>query len=326
MDLLRQTQELCRLYDIKPARSKGQNFLIKEEIYDQLIAAADLRADDTVLEVGPGFGFLTSRLAKIVKKVIAVELDDKLAEVLQIGLDSQGVGNVEIINQDILKLVISNLKFGNNADKESPNYQLPITNYKVVANLPYNISSVFLRKFLSSENKPDSMVLMLQKEVAERICARPGEMSLLAVSVQFYAEPEIIQSVEANCFWPEPEVESAIIKLKVRNNKPFVIPTPQSAGEESLVDYNKINKGSLVAGASRDDKGEKEFFRLVKIGFSARRKMLKNNLAAGLRLDQKIIAEKIKMAGISENCRPQELSVENWINLSGLFGFNPWKV
>ena len=285
MDLLKKTQELCRLYEIKPARSKGQNFLIKEDVYDQIIAAADLNADDVVLEVGPGLGFLTSKLAKIVKKVIAVELDDRLAEVLQIGLDSQNVKNVKIRNENVL-----DLKWplaDTTSPRPSPEPGEGEMRYKIVANLPYNISSVFLRKFLSSENKPESMVLMLQKEVAERICARPGEMSLLAISVQFYAKPEIVQSVDADCFWPEPAVGSAIIKLKVKSEK------------------LKIN--------------EKEFFRLVKIGFSARRKMLKNNLAAGYKIDQKIIAEKIKMAGISENCRPQELSVDDWLKLFNLF-------
>jgi len=293
MDLLKKTQELCRLYEIKPARSKGQNFLIREEIYDQIIAAADLNTDDVVLEVGPGLGFLTSKLAKIVKKVIAVELDDRLAEVLRIGLLAQGIKNVEVVNQNILDFTCPN-RFANRSGRglpildstsprPSPSKGEGEVFYKIVANLPYNISSVFLRKFLSSEHKPESMVLMLQKEVAERICAGPGRMSLLAVSVQFYAEPEIVQLVDANCFWPEPAVDSAIIKLT-------------------------INKQQLTIN-------EKDFFRLVKIGFSARRKMLKNNLAAGYRIDQKSIAEKIKMAGLSENCRPQELSVDEWLKL-----------
>jgi 16S rRNA (adenine1518-N6/adenine1519-N6)-dimethyltransferase len=292
MGLLEQTKELCRLYNIKPARSKGQNFLIREEIYDQIIAAADLKANDVVLEVGPGLGFLTSRLAKKVKKVIAVELDDKLAEVLQIGLDSQKVENVKIRNENVLDLTWPLLD--TTSPQPSPGPGEGVAAYKIVANLPYNISSVFLRKFLSSENKPELMVLMLQKEVAERICAGPGKMSLLASSVQFYAEPTIVQTVDANCFWPEPAVDSCVVKLKV-----------SAQGESAL------------GGKSID---EENFFRLVKIGFSARRKMLKNNLAAGLHIDQKIVADKIKIAGLSENCRPQELSVDDWLKLFGYFG------
>ena len=285
MDILKKTQELCQLYEIKPARSKGQNFLIKEEIYNQIIAAADLKTDDVVLEVGPGLGFLTSKLAKIVKKVIAVELDDRLAEVLQIGLDSQGVRNVEVRNENVLDLKWPLIN--TTSPQPSPGPGEGVTAYKIVANLPYNISSVFLRKFLSGEHKPELMVLMLQKEVAERISALPGKMSLLAVSVQFYAQSEIIENVSADCFWPEPEVDSCVLKLKVKNEK------------------LKVN--------------EQEFFRLVKIGFSARRKMLKNNLAAGFKIDQKIIAKKIKLAGISENCRPQELSVDDWLKLFNIF-------
>ena len=139
------------------------------------------------------------------------------------------------------------------------------------------------------------MVLMLQKEVAERICAGTGKMSLLSVSVQFYANAEIIAFVPADSFWPEPAVDSAIIKLRVKNS-------------------------ALPANGQKLKDNDKEFFRLVKIGFSARRKMLKNNLVAGYRLDQKIVAEKIKIAGLSENCRPQELSVEDWIRLSAIIG------
>ena len=204
IDLLEQTKELCRLYDIKPARSRGQNFLIEEKVYDNIVAAADLTPEETVLEVGPGLGFLTAKLADRVKKVIAVELDDKLASVLKTGLVAKGIKNVELVNEDILKFSLSGMIKGE---------------YKVVANLPYNITSIFLRKFLEMEIKPELMVLMLQKEVAERIAAPAGGMSLLSVSVQFYAEPEIIEKVAKENFWPVPEVDSAIIKLKIKKEK-----------------------------------------------------------------------------------------------------------
>ena len=272
MDLLEQTQKLCKLYNIKPARSRGQNFLIKEEIYDQMVEQADLQPDDVVLEVGPGLGFLTAKLAERVKKVIAVELDDKLAEVLKTGLMARGVKNVEVVNEDILISQKSKVKS---------------QKYKIVANLPYNITSIFLRKFLESENKPEFIVLMLQKEVAERICAKAGEMSLLAVSVQFYAKPEIVQIVPKENFWPQPEVDSAIIKLKAINKK------------------TEVN--------------EKDFFRLVKFGFSAKRKMLKNNLAAGFRLSQEEAENKIKQAGFNPKVRAQELSVDDWLKLFSVF-------
>ena len=269
MNLLEQTKELCRLYNIKPARSRGQNFLIQEEIYDRMVEQADLQPDDVVLEVGPGLGFLTAKLAAKAKQVIAVELDDKLSKVLKIGLAANGVENVQVVNEDILKFSIFNFQ------------------YKIVANLPYNITSIFLRKFLEAEVRPELMVLMLQKEVAERICAKAGKMSLLAVSVQFYAQLEILKIVEKENFWPKPEVDSAIIKLEVRSKKLEV--------------------------------NEREFFRLVKFGFSAKRKMLKNNLAAGLKISQPEAENKIIKAGFNEKIRAQELSVGDWLKLFGEF-------
>ena len=283
MDLLKTTKQLCRLYDIKPARSRGQNFLIKEEVYEKIIEAAELKKDDDILEVGPGLRFLTTRLAKIVKRVVAVELDDKLAEVLQTGLTAQGIRNVEVVNEDILK--IFNFQFS--IFNEIQNPKSKTNKYKIVANLPYNITSIFLRKFLSEENKPGMMILMLQREVAERITARPHKMSLLAVSVQFYSRPEIIDIVPANCFWPKPEVDSAIVKLKVKSEKLKV--------------------------------SDKEFFKLVKIGFSAKRKMLKNNLGAGFHITPEEAEKKIKKAGFNPKIRAQELSVENWVKLFGEF-------
>ena len=282
MDLLKTTKQLCHLYDIKPARSRGQNFLIKEEVYDKIIKAADLKKDDIILEVGPGLGFLTTRLAKIVKKVVAVELDDKLAEVLRTGLVAQGIKNVEVVNGDVLKIPPLNLPL---VKGESPQGR----GFKIVANLPYNITSIFLRKFLSAENKPEMMILMLQKEVAERIVASPPKMSLLAVSVQFYAEAKIVEIVPAACFWPKPEVDSAIIKLIV-----------ETRGRASV-------------------QNEKEFFKLVKIGFSAKRKMLKNNLVAGYHIPQEEAGERLKNNGFNPKIRAQELSVEDWLKLFGEF-------
>ena len=276
MDLFEQTKNICDKYNIKPARSRGQNFLIKEEIYDKIIDTAELKPDDVVLEVGPGLGFLTAKLADKAKKVVAVEIDKKLAEVLKTGLAAEGIKNVEVVDGDILKTPLTPLIRGA---------------YKIVANLPYNITSIFLRQFLSFENKPELMVLLLQKEVAQRITAKPGKMSLLAVSVQFYAKPELVEIVPKKYFWPEPEVDSAVVKIAV--NPP-----------------NPLYQGG---------KTEKEFFRLVKFGFSARRKMLKNNLAAGLRIGQAEATDKIKQAGFNEKIRAQELAVADWLKLFNLF-------
>lgn len=271
MDFLTKTKELCRLYQINPSRSKGQNFLINEAVYEEIINSADLKKTDEVLEVGPGLGFLTARLADKVKQVTAVELDDKLVSFLQIGLSAQSVSNVKIINEDVLQFQESKLS----------------RPYKIVANLPYNISSFFLRKFLSTNYRPELMVLLLQKEVAERIVAKPGDMSLLAVSVQYYAQAEIINIVPPRDFWPAPQVESAIIKIK-----------PYREG----LKY-------------KDQKQTEAFFRLVKMGFSSKRKMLKNNLAAGLNLDAKNLAEVLEFKGFNPKIRAEDLSVSDWQKL-----------
>lgn len=291
MNLLQKTKEICKKYNIKPVRSKGQNFLINEGVYNKIIESAGLEKNDIVIEVGPGLGFLTEKLAKQAKKVIAVELDDKLAKLLEKRLKDQGIKNVEVVNENILRI---------------RNQELGIKNhdYRVVANLPYNITSIFLRKFLSGENKPESMTLMLQKEVADRIVAGPGKMSLLAVSVQFYGEAKIIGYVQRNNFWPEPEVDSAIIQLRIRNYPP-IRPSNLAGRRAGKLGITNIN--------------EKEFFRLVKIGFSAKRKMLKNNLANGFHINPSEALARIKSAGFSQNLRAQELSAEDWGKLLPYF-------
>ena len=263
-------KEICRIYEINPQRSKGQNFLVTESIYDKIVASAEIKSTETVVEVGPGLGFLTAKLAKKASKVIAVELDDRLAEVLRIAIDSQGVENVEIVNQDILKF---------NPENIGP--------YKIVANIPYNISSILLRNFLSAKNKPEAMVLMVQKEVAERIVVKAPDMNMLALSVQFFGEAKIIREVKAGNFWPEPKVDSAVIKITTRKTK-----------------------------YSPED--EKIFFRLAKIGFAAKRKMLKNNLCGGLKLkgeERKKIEEIFEKINFSSKLRAEDLSLENWEKL-----------
>jgi len=274
-ELLSQTREICRMFEIKPARSKGQNFLINEKIYDDIVKAADINKGDIVLEVGPGLGFLTARLAKAAEQVIAVELDDRLATYLQMAVDAQDLDNVRIVNQDILKF---------NVGKELP-ADRP---YKIVANLPYNITSVFLRNFLSSQRQPTTLVLMLQKEVAQRIVAQAPDMSLLALSVQYYAKPYIIREVKAGNFWPEPEVDSAVIRFDCQ-----------------ISDFKESIRNET----------DRLFFRVARSGFSAKRKMLKNNLSAGLSLDQGIIIKAFNQVGLELTARAEELSLENWRKL-----------
>ncbi len=286
-----------------PDKSRGQNFLVDKNILQKIIAAAELKPSDTIIEIGAGQGILTAELAKHAKRVIAFEIDKKLISLLKEKFES--FENVEIIEGDILKNIkILNIKYS-------------IFNYKVVANIPYNITSAVLEKFLSAENKPSLLVLMVQREVAERICAcphryakrcgraKPGEMSLLSVMVQYYGQPEIVARVPATAFWPTPKVESAILKIKIRDK------------EIKEIDF------------------EKKFFQIVKAGFSHRRKMLKNNLVGARFIAPKTInccrgegainctpirVEMILSSlGLSPKVRAEELSIEEWKNIVSLW-------
>jgi 16S rRNA (adenine1518-N6/adenine1519-N6)-dimethyltransferase len=271
-DLLSLTRKICLQKNFWPQKKHGQNFLIDESAYQVILEAANLKKTDTVLEVGPGLGFLTERLARSVKKVIAVEIDEALYSFLPERFDDLGINNIELVNEDILHLT-SDFAYD-----------------KIVANLPYNISAHFLRNFLSKKNPPKELVLMLQKEVVERICAKPPKMSILSISVQYYAEPTLVAIVPRASFWPEPKVDSAIVKI-VLKDKPF------------------YHDASL----------EKKFFQLVKCGFSSRRKMLKNNLAGAYQISQVEAEKKLSQAGIANSVRAQELSLVDWHNLLGTF-------
>lgn len=275
-------KKLCREYGIYPKQSKGQNFLLCEEVIYKIISASDIKKGEVILEVGPGFGFLTKELAARAGKVVGIEFDEKLYKASRERL--KGFKNVELKNRDILKLAANDLKTSLGKD------------YKIVANLPYNITGNFLKKFLSMEFKPNLMVLMLQKEVAERISALPGKMSLLSVSAQYYSRPEIILSVPKRCFYPVPEVDSAVVKFNIK--------------KEHL----------------RED--EKKFFQIARIGFSARRKMLKNNLyngfkGMGVNITGKDIEDILIKSDLKINARAQDLSVEDWKRLAmNLVGIN----
>jgi len=248
-------------------KSLGQNFLVDNEALNKIVEAAEIKPDDFVIEIGPGLGVLTDELNGKAKKIIAIEKDQELAEYIK----DKKFEKLTILNQDVLTTNIPELV----GDQK----------YKVVANIPYYITSKIIRLFLEQEEKPELMVLLVQKEVAERICAEPGDMSVLAISVQYYARPEIIDIVPANSFFPAPKVDSAIIRI--------------TRIEQSIA----------------SSKNEKEFFRLVNIGFASKRKTLSNNISAGYRIDKKKAADIIRSVGFNENVRAQELSVEDWKKL-----------
>jgi len=269
-------------YQIRPSKGLGQNFLIGKSTLKKILEAANLQPGDKVLEIGPGLGVLTREIAKRVKEVMAVEKDEKMCEILKELLEGWNVRNVKVICGDILK--IDNLEL-------SENWKLKIGNYKIVANLPFYITSPVIRKFLELENPPTEMVLMVQKEVAQRICTRPPKMNLLAVSVQFYAKPEIISFVSKKFFWPQPKVDSAIIKI-----------TPYKSAKI------RINP--------------RLFFKIVKAGFSQPRKQLLNNLSKGLKLDKDIIKSWLLENNIQPDQRAETLNIEDWVKLATGCGYN----
>lgn len=249
-------------------KSLGQNFLKNEAIADRIIEAAGLTNDDIVVEVGPGTGILTERLIKTAKEVWAIEKDYDLAAKLQTRY--KNTKNTKIIHQDALWFDL-----------------FALTKYKVVANIPYNITSPLIRKFIEGENKPELMVLMVQKEVAERICAKAGnrDRGLLTIIVEFYADAEILFEVSRHEFYPQPKVDSAVIKIITKKQDT----------------RNKIN--------------DKEFFRIVKAGFSSKRQQIHNSLAATLRLPKDQVLELLKKARIDETMRAEDLSLEDWKKL-----------
>lgn len=257
----------------------GQNFLTDKNIVNKIMASADLKPDDFVIEIGPGKGILTEELVKSADRVAAIELDKNLAEFLRNKFSANQ--NIEIIEGNILKINLSEL---------AESYKLKAKSYKVIANIPYYITSPIIRLFLEADSPPGEMILMVQKEVAERITAKPGQMSLLAVSVQYYAEAKILFPVSRGSFYPVPEVDSAVIKIT----------------------YNK-------QPAIHNKQEAKKFFRIARAGFSAKRKTLLNNLASSLHLSKKEVEEKLKAASIKPIARAQELSVEDWKKLTSLF-------
>ena len=279
--LLAQTRRLLRQSNLRARKGLGQHFLIDEAALETITSAAEVTPGDVIMEIGSGLGILTRELAGQAGYVIAIELDKKLAAIL--GQTLTSFGNVTIINGDVLKITPMALLQEQKA-KFPPTLTNPF-NYKVVANLPYYITSPVLRHFLEASIKPQIMVVMVQKEVAETIVARPGQMSVLSISVQFYGEPRIIDYVPSRCFYPAPEVDSAILRIDLY---------PQPA----------------VAVDDRDS-----FFDLVRAGFTASRKQIGNSLAQGLGKPKDKILPLLTEANITPQRRAETLTIEEWARL-----------
>ncbi len=260
----------------------GQNFLKDPAVLEKIIQATDVAKADFVLEIGPGEGVLTEKLAALGKKVVAIELDDRLIEPLKNKFAD--VSNVEIVQGDILQINLPELL----KTVETPRRGVSTAiDYQVIANIPYYITSPIIRLFLEQAAQPQEMILMIQKEVAERIVAPRGQMSILAVSVGYYAATEILFLVDKTSFSPVPKVDSAVIKI-----------TPQRK-------FNKIE--------------DKKFFRLVKAGFSAKRKTLLNNLATSLQIKKEVVEKILLSASFDIHTRAQELTIADWEKLTALF-------
>ena len=283
--LLTQTKGLLRRFDLQARKGLGQHFLIDDEVLRLITSAAELAPTDVVMEIGPGLGVLTRELAGQAGWVVAIELDNKLAAILKQTLAS--FNNVTIVNEDILSIDPAALLQEQKA-RFPPAIGSPFS-YKVVANLPYYITSPVLRHFLEASVKPKTMVVMVQKEVAEAIVAEPGQMSLLSISVQFYGEPAIVSYVPARCFYPAPEVDSAILRVKL-------YPRP------------------AVAVTDKDS-----FFGLVRAGFSASRKQIGNSLAQGLGLSKAEVLPLLEKASIVPQRRAETLTLDEWAQLWQVF-------
>lgn len=266
---------LMRQYGLHADKRLGQNFLIDEEALKKVVEAADLTADDQVLEIGAGLGNLTRYLAAACREVCAVELDERLLPVLVQVVEN--FSNVRVVAGDILRMEPGDLFTAATPDERG---------YHVVANLPYYITSAVIRHLLEAKTPPRSLVLTVQREVAERICAKPGDMSLLALSVQVYGSPQIASRIPAGAFYPAPKVDSAVVRV-VLYSQPVI----------------------------RGDRLE-SFFRLTKAGFSQKRKTLRNSLSAGLGWPASKVELLLEETGINHFRRAETLSLEEWDKLT----------
>jgi 16S rRNA (adenine1518-N6/adenine1519-N6)-dimethyltransferase len=266
---IRELRSLLYAHQMRPNKAFGQNFLVDRSVLQHIIGAAEINAGDQVLELGAGTGVLTRELAKHARRVVAVELERDMLSLL--AETTRHFANVELVERNMLYVDPAGV-FGLEA-------------YKLVANLPYYITAPTFRHFLESTNPPRLLVVMVQYEVAQRIVAEPGDLSLLGVSVQFYGKPKIIAHVPARAFYPAPKVDSAILRIDLKDEVP-------------------------LTSNQRDS-----FFRLVQAGFSERRKQLHNSLAHGLHRKDAVVQAWLSAASIDPARRAETLSIEEWLQL-----------
>jgi len=264
---------LLKKYDITPRKSLGQNFLFSDYYLKKIVQAAVVTPDSSVLEIGPGLGSLTRFLAASASRVLAVELDPRLVEILQ--SEFAEIDNVRIIHGDILSVPLEQLELSEG--------------YLVVANIPYYITSAIIRRLLEAPIKPQRILLTIQREVADRVCAQPGDMSLLSLSVQVYGTPRKVLRIPAEAFYPAPNVDSSVLLVDL-------YPQP------------------LIPAVNIE-----AFFTLAKAGFSQKRKILRNALAGGLGWKPDRVEGLLATAGIDTKRRAETLSIEEWDRLTAAY-------
>ena len=262
--------DLLKQYGLHADKRLGQNFLQDPNALEKIAEVAEIHPTDTVLEIGPGLGSLTRYLASKAQKVVAVELDERLFPPLEAVIAPHH--NIQLVHGDILKI--------------EPKEIIEQDDYLVVANIPYYITSAVIRHLLESGSKPRRIVLTIQREVAERICAGPGDMSLLALSVQVYGWPHIALHIPAGAFFPAPKVDSSVLVVDIY---------PESSVDESVIDT---------------------FFQLTKAGFSQKRKKLRNSISAGMRQSTDKTEKMLRAADIDPQRRAETLSLKEWEKLS----------
>ncbi len=315
---------LSKKFNISPSPLSGQNFLIDKNILNQIVDRSDIKKNENILEIGPGFGVLTQELLKKSNNILSVERDNHLAKHLKAQFKDND--SIEILQKDILKLENSEISsyFIKNSTtiSDTKNYknrieykgqdsaefishskilnarihlsdklgmsELSDSNYRIIANIPYQITGKILRKFVSDKaSKPKKMHILLQKEVAQRVCASRGKMNLLGISVQLYSKPDILFNVSKSSFWPQPKVDSSFLQI---NN----------ISEEPIYDISN----------------EKKFWQVVRIGFSSPRKQLHNTLSAGLGIESQDVSNILREIGLNQKIRAQELGIDDWIKLA----------
>lgn len=275
----KETMFILKKYNISANKSLGQNFLINDEVIEKIVDSSNISENDLIIEIGPGLGTLTARLLEKAKKVIAIELDTKMVKILNDRFSLYD--NFELINEDVLKVDLNKL-IKENKEKEN------VQNVKVVANLPYYITTPIIMKLLEDKLDIESITVMIQKEVAKRLAAKPGDKlsGAITYAVNYYCEPEEIVIVPNSSFIPEPEVESEVINLKLRKTPPVKL----------------IN--------------EELFFKIIKASFMQRRKTLINGLSNSNIMTKEEARELLKKSGLSENVRGENLTLEDFANLT----------